>query len=87
MDVSVSALRANLSDWLERARSGEEIVVTERGIPVARLVGVDSAGILERLTNEGVIARPSSPSRPQARERKRPRVKSSVSKLVSDQRR
>jgi prevent-host-death family protein len=37
MDVSVSALRAELKQWVERARDGEDVVVTERGIPVAGL--------------------------------------------------
>jgi prevent-host-death family protein len=35
---TVSDLRAHLSEWLERAREGEEVVVTERGVPVARLL-------------------------------------------------
>jgi len=43
MDVAVSDLRAHLSEWLERARDGEEVVVTERGIPVARLLGIGAA--------------------------------------------
>ena len=30
MDVAVSEFRANLRDWLERAREGNEVVVTER---------------------------------------------------------
>lgn len=83
----MSALRANLSDWLERARAGKEIVVTDRGIPVARLVGIESSTILERLVNDGVIAKPSSARRPQATGKKRPRPKGSVSERVSDQRR
>jgi len=49
----VSELRANLRDWLERAREGDEVVVTERGIPVARLLGIEAAPLLDRLTAEG----------------------------------
>ena len=30
MDVPVTELRAHLSDWLDRVRAGEEIVVTDR---------------------------------------------------------
>ncbi|ETW24561.1 hypothetical protein MGAST_07705 [Mycobacterium gastri 'Wayne'] len=56
MDVSVTELRAHLSDWLDRARAGAEVVITDRGIPVARLTALDSAGTLERLTAEGVIS-------------------------------
>ena len=67
MEVAISELRAHLSDWLERARGGSEIVVTDRGIPVARLLGVDSAETLQRLTAEGLVAPPSNASRPQAK--------------------
>lgn len=42
MDVAVSELRANLKTYVDRARSGERVVVTERGVPVARLVPVDA---------------------------------------------
>ena len=38
MDVSVSTLLAELSSWIDRARAGEEIVITDRGIAVARLL-------------------------------------------------
>src|SRR6185437_6878586 len=34
MDVAVSDLRAHLSDWLERARQGAEVIITDRGLPV-----------------------------------------------------
>ena len=37
MDVAITELRANLSLWLDEARSGHEVVITDRGVPVARL--------------------------------------------------
>lgn len=83
----MSALRANLSGWLERARAGEEVLVTERGAPVARLVGVESSTLLEQLMRDGVLGKRSGAGRPQAAGRKRPPVKGSVSDLVSGQRR
>ena len=86
MDVAVSELRAHLSAWLERVRNGDEVVITERGIPVARLLGVESASTLERLTAEGAIARPAHPQRPTATGRARPRARRSVADLVSGQR-
>jgi prevent-host-death family protein len=86
MEVSVSAFRADLRAWLARARAGEEVVITDRGAPVARLLGVDSGAVLERLTAEGVIARPSSARRPKASGRRRPRARGPVSTLVSEQR-
>ena len=86
MDVAVSDLRAHLSEWLERARSGEDVVVTDRGVPVVRLVGVSAATTIERLTSEGVIARPAAPGRPQATGGRRVRATGPVADLVSEQR-
>ena len=86
VDVSVTELRAHLSDWLDRARAGGEVVITDRGIPVARLTAVDSAGTLERLTAEGVIGKATA-QRPVAAGRPGPRPRRPVSDRVSDQRR
>jgi prevent-host-death family protein len=87
MDVAISTLRAHLSDWLERARSGEEVVITDRGVPVARLIGVDTTSVLEELTERGVIDRPVRSQRPQASGRRRARTHRPVAELVSEQRR
>jgi prevent-host-death family protein len=87
MEVAVSVLRAQLSEWLDRARKGEEIVVTDRGVPVARLLGVDTSSVIERLTQEGLISRPARSQRPRAATRRRVRARGSVADLVSAQRR
>lgn len=87
MDVAVTDLRAHLGEWLARAREGDEVVVTDRGIPVARIVGMGSASTLEQLTRQGVIARPRRPARPPATGRVRPRPRRPVADIVGDQRR
>ena len=87
MDVGVSDLRAHLGDWLDRVRSGEDVVITERGVPVARLVALDSVGMIERLTREGVIGRPVRSSRPRAIDRRRVRARGPVADLIGEQRR
>jgi len=87
MDVAITDLRAHLSEWLERARAGGEVVITDRGVPVARLLGLASTGTLERLTAEGVIGRTRSAHRPEASSRSRPRPRRPLSEIVSDQRR
>lgn len=87
VDVAVSTLRAELADWIERARRGEEVVVTDRGTPVARLIAVESAPLLERLTREGVLSRPRRAGRPTASGASRARADRPVSELVSEQRR
>lgn len=87
MDVAVSELRANLSEWLKRAREGDEVVVTERGVPVARLLGIGASPALERLTADGVIGRPQRPVRPLVAGTVRPRPRRPVAPQVGEQRR
>ena len=86
MDVAVSEFRARLSDWLARVRDGQEVVLTERGVPVARVVGLD-ATLIERLVQEGVIARGQPQPRPPAAGRPRPRTRRPLSDRVSEDRR
>jgi prevent-host-death family protein len=87
MDVAVSVLRAELSNWIERVQAGEEVVVTERGTPVARLLPIDTAPLLEQLVARGVLGKPRRSSRPTARDAKRVKARGPVADLVSEQRR
>ena len=41
--VAVTELKAKLSRYLSRVKAGEEILVTDRNVPVARLVPVRGA--------------------------------------------
>ncbi len=87
MQVSVTELRKNLSRWLDRVGDGE-VIVTDRGVPVARIVGVESASAISELTRSGAIAAPSrSGPRPVASGRSRPRPKRPIAETVSEQRR
>lgn len=86
VDVAISTLRAELSRWIERARAGEEVVVTDRGIPVARLLSVDTAPLLDQLVQRGVLSRPQRADRPAARSAARVRASGPVADLVSEQR-
>lgn len=87
MDVPVSALRAELRQWIEAARAGQDVVITERGIPVARLTGIEAADLLTRLERDGLLT-PAAALRPPARsgersgERSGPAAKNGVSDLV-----
>jgi prevent-host-death family protein len=45
--VSISSLKARLSDYVKLVRNGEEVVVTDRGIPVARIVPLDAERWME----------------------------------------
>jgi prevent-host-death family protein len=64
--VSVSELKANLSRYLDMVRRGSEVQVLERGVPIARLVGLEAGRAkgkkeeserLERLERAGVVRR------------------------------
>jgi len=64
--ASISILKAHLSRYLDAVKSGEEVIVTERGRPVARLIGVDSKGTptgrTARLVREGRMRAPTGPT-------------------------
>ena len=58
--AKVSELKALLSTYLARVKAGEEVVVTERGTPVAKLVPIPRAADAEtdrmrRLEREGLV--------------------------------
>jgi len=86
MDVPVTELRAHLSEWLDRVRGGEEVIVTDRGVPVARMLGMSATSTLQRLAADGVIGHDASARRPMATGRSRPHPRQSVSDIVSRQR-
>jgi len=84
VDVGIRDLRAGLSRYVERVKAGEEIVVTEHGTPVARLVPMNGERKIDRLIREGIV-------RPAQRE-KGPvpepiKIKGTVSDIVIEQRR
>lgn len=58
--VSVSKAKASLSRYLSHVKNGEEIVVTERGTPVARIVPIrgreNRVGRIARLVRAGLVA-------------------------------
>lgn len=85
-DVGVAQLRRELRSWLDRVRDGEEVVVTERGQPVARLTSVAATPLLEQLQAEGAISSPPEVVRPVANGRMRVPSQGSVSDLVVDDR-
>ncbi len=82
----MSRLRAELSGWIEHVRAGEEVVITDRGIPVARLLPVGTAPLIEQLTEQGVLGRPRRADRPDAQDVVRARATGPVSDLVREQR-
>ena len=53
--VGVRELRDHLSSWLERVKDGEEIVITERGKPIARIRRASGWERLDELIALGVV--------------------------------
>jgi prevent-host-death family protein len=45
MNVGVRELKAHLSQYLAKVREGEEIIITDRGEPVARIQPVSIANL------------------------------------------
>jgi prevent-host-death family protein len=64
--ASVTELKAHLSKYLRMVRRGSEVQVLERGVPIARLVGLQGASAekdrdrLERLERAGILRRGTS---------------------------
>ena len=86
VEVGVRDLKNNLSRYLERVRSGDEVIVTDRGKPVARMTPLDPAtDRLAELIAAGVVRPPKTSVR--SRPARRIRSKGSVSDLVAEQRR
>lgn len=83
-EVGVRELHDRLSEYLEKVEQGEEIVVTRRGKPIARLSKVDSLRPLEELERRGLVR---WPKRPKGIPEPLPGAKGSVSDLVGEQRR
>jgi prevent-host-death family protein len=78
-------LRAHLSRYLDQVRDGEEIVVTDRGTPIAKITPTNGRSRIDELIAAGILTPPVN---------KGPRsvptpikIKGGISDLVDEQRR
>jgi prevent-host-death family protein len=56
--TTIATLKASLSELLAGVKAGEEVVVTDRGRPVARIVPYESGGAeLDELVRTGQVRR------------------------------
>jgi prevent-host-death family protein len=55
MEIGVRELKAKLSEYLSYVSAGESIIVTDRGRPIARLVGLTEGSAVDRGVDEGWI--------------------------------
>ena len=57
--AAVSTLKAHLSDYLDQVKAGNEVLITDRGKPVARLVPISrvkpTREALVRMEKQGLI--------------------------------
>ena len=58
-NVSISELKASLSEYLKIVRTGEDVVITDRGNPVARIVKMEGVRKEDerrvRLARQGIV--------------------------------
>ena len=64
--VGIKEIKNNLSRYLSRVKSGEEILITERGKPIARIIRENEKNntirqALAPLIEQGLVAMPSQP--------------------------
>ncbi|MBA2610013.1 MAG: type II toxin-antitoxin system prevent-host-death family antitoxin [Actinobacteria bacterium] len=85
MEVGIRELRDHLSRYLEQVGKGEEVVVTEHGRAVARIISIDGGRKLDRLIAEGLVT--PAVDRTRRLPKRRVRATGSVSGLVAEQRR
>ncbi len=57
--AAVSEIKASLSEYLGKVKAGEDIMITERGRPIARIIPLrrdqQAAGQLEHLEKKGLL--------------------------------
>lgn len=84
MEVGIRELKNHLSRYLDHVRDGDEVVVTDRGRAIARVVPIGDERVLDRLVADGLV----TPA-PRRKQRAKPPIttKGSVSDLVVEQRR
>ena len=59
MNVGIRELKAHLSEYVRRANRGEQILVTDRGKPVARLVSLGGLSLVDQGIADGWITAPT----------------------------
>jgi prevent-host-death family protein len=84
LEVGVRELRNNLSRYLDRVQAGEEVVVTDRGRAIARMLPLSGERTIDRLVARGLVTPAKQAKRPTTRPVK---TTGAVSDLVGEQRR
>ncbi|MGH9360637.1 MAG: type II toxin-antitoxin system Phd/YefM family antitoxin [Thermoanaerobaculia bacterium] len=70
--AGVAELKAKLSEHLDRVKRGEELLITDRGRPIAKLVPIDLGSWderMQRLAAQGLVKLPEKERTPEELER------------------
>jgi prevent-host-death family protein len=84
LEIGVRELRNNLSRYLDRVQAGEEVVVTDRGRAIARMLPLSGERTIDRLVTRGIVTPAKQSKSPTTRPIK---TTGTVSDLVGEQRR
>jgi prevent-host-death family protein len=61
MHVGIRELRDRLKHYVETARSGEDVIITDHGHAIARLVALQHERPVDRLIEAGLATPPGGP--------------------------
>ena len=86
MEVGITEFRSNLRHWLVAVKAGDEVVLTERNVPVARLSGVNGLSAWEQIIRSGLITPAPNKKRTKASDLEKVPAKGSVSEIISEHR-
>ena len=66
--ANIAQMKARLSEYVRQVKNGDEVIITERGVPVARLVPLEPeerrATREERLIRAGILRPAQGPRKP-----------------------
>jgi prevent-host-death family protein len=70
MEVTFAEFKASLMEHVNSVKAGEDVIVTHKGAPVARLTSVEGTDLISSLIEDGLITPPAEdravPRLPQA---------------------
>lgn len=70
MEVTFTEFKASLMEHVNSAKGGQDVIVTHKGAPVARLTSVEESDLIASLVKDGLITVPAAdravPRLPQA---------------------
>lgn len=85
MEVGIRELRAHLSRYLDHVREGEEIVVTDRGTPIATITPANGRSHIDELIAAGILT--PAPNKGPRTVPSPIKIEGGISDLVDEQRR